>query len=405
MKMKYFTLTSAFGLSLVLCCCGADWVQFRGSPVGGLAVDTDLPVQWNDGENLAWRIDLPGRGPSSPIVVGERILLTATTGFREDRLHVLCFDAATGDQLWERRFWATGRTATHDSITGAAPTPASDGRYVYAFYSSNDLICLDLDGNLRWYRGLTYDYPKAGNDVGMASSPVVVDGVVVVQVENKSDSFAAGIDAATGETRWRLPRAQDSNWASPIVLPGQGGRRTAVLLQSGDVLTAHDPQTGEQLWRFDDGCATVASSVYHDGLLFTPMNGLTALRLSDQSNAVEVAWDSNRMRPGSASPIVHDGRVYVLSNATVRCGDGETGDLLWSVRLKGRHWATPVIAGGHLYCTNQDGVVRVVKLGDQEGEIVGETELGETIHASPAVAGDAMYIRSDKHLWKIAYPR
>ena len=135
------------------------------------------------------------------------------------------------------------------------------------------------------------------------------------------------------------------------------------------------------------------------------MNGLTALRLSDQSNAVEVAWDSNRMRPGSASPIVYDGRVYVLSNASVRCGDVETGDLLWSVRLKGRHWATPVIAGGHLYCTNQDGVVRVVKLGDEEGEIVGETELGEIIHASPAVAGGAMYIRSDKHLWKIAHPR
>ena len=403
--MKYSAMIATVCLSLILCCGGADWTQFRGSDGGSLAVDTNLPVQWNDGENVAWRIDLPGRGPSSPIVVGDRVLLTATTGFREDRLHVLCFDANTGDKLWERRFWATGRTATHNSITGAAPTPASDGRYVYAFYSSNDLVCLDLDGNLRWYRGLTYDYPKAGNDVGMASSPVVVDGVVVVQVENKSDSFAIGIDAATGESRWRLARAKESNWASPVVLPGRGNRRTAVLLQSTDLLSAHDPQTGEQLWRFDDGCASVASSVYHDDVLFTPMNGLTALRLSDESNSVEVAWDSNRMRPGSASPIVYDGRVYVLSNASVRCADAKTGELVWSVRLKGRHWATPVIAGGHLYCTNQDGDVRVVKLGDKEGEIVGETQIGEPIHASPAVAGGAMYVRSDKHLWKIASPK
>ena len=105
-----------------------------------MAVDAELPVQWNNGANVTWQVDLPGRGVSGPIVVGDRVLLTATTGFLEDRLHVLCYDVSTGAKLWERRFWATGRTATHDSITGAAPTPASDGRFVYAFYSSNDLI-------------------------------------------------------------------------------------------------------------------------------------------------------------------------------------------------------------------------------------------------------------------------
>jgi outer membrane protein assembly factor BamB len=186
------------------------------------------------------------------------------------------------------------------------------------------------------------------------------------------------------------------------LLPGRGQRETAVLLQSTDRLTAHDLQTGEPWWRIDEGCAGIPSSVFRGDVLFTPMNGLTALRFSDDSNSPEFLWDSNRMRPGSASPVVHEERVYVLNNATLRCGDAGTGELLWYVRLKGRHWATPVVAGGHLYCVNQDGDMQVVKLGEKQGELVGENRFEETIHASPAVSGDAMYVRSDRHLWKIA---
>jgi outer membrane protein assembly factor BamB len=116
-------------------------------------------------------------------------------------------------------------------------------------------------------------------------------------------------------------------------------------------------------------------------------------------------WDANRLGPGSSSPVVHDGRVYVLSNATVRCGDVRTGELLWHVRLKGTYWATPVLAGGHLYCVNQDGDMQVVRLDEKQGELVAENRFGEPMHASPAVAGGAMYVRSDKHLWKIAPPQ
>lgn len=379
-----------------------DWPQFRGPGALSSAPDARPPVTWNERQNIAWRIDLPGRGPSSPIVVRDRVLVTATSGFRHDRLHVLCFAAVDGQPLWERQFWATGRTATHSSISGAAPTPASDGQHVYAFFSSNDLFCLDLDGNLVWYRGLSYDYPKAGSDVGMASSPLVVDGVVVVQLENQSDSFAAGLDAASGETRWRVERPARSSWTSPIALPGLGRRKTAVILQSSSCVTAHDVQTGDELWRFTEPVAGISSSVFRDGWLLVPMRGLTALRFSDESNAPEIVWDANRMRPGSPSPLIHDGRVYVINNANVRCGDAKTGELLWFVRLKGTHWATPVLAGGHLYCVNQDGEMQVVRVGDKEGEVVAENRFDETMHATPAVAGDALYVRSDKHLWKIA---
>jgi len=380
----------------------ADWPQFRGPGGCSLAPEADVPVTWSESRGIAWRVDLPGRGVSSPVVVRDRVFLTATSGYRHDRLHVLCFNAADGKRRWERQFWATGRPTTHNSISGAAPTAACDGQHVYAFFSSNDLFCLDWDGNLVWYRGLSYDYPKAGADTGMASSPLVLDGVVVVQLENQGESFAAGLDAATGETRWRLERADQACWTSPIALPGSGRRKTAVLLQSPTYVTAHDVLTGAELWRLAEGAASIASSVFSDGCLLVPMRGLTALRLSDESNAPEIVWDANRLRPGASSPLIHDGRVYVLSNANVRCGDARTGELLWAVRLKGTYWATPVLAGGHLYCVNQDGDMQVVKVGDKQGEVVAEHRFGEPMHASPAVAGNAMYVRSDRHLWKIA---
>jgi outer membrane protein assembly factor BamB len=401
-------LRSALLAAMLISFCprgsAADWPQFRGVAASSVAADSQLPTTWNekDHENVAWKVELTGRGASSPIVVAGRVIVTAATGFRQERLHVLCFAADSGKKLWHRSFWATGRTATHDSISSAAPSPASDGRSIFAFYSSNDLFCLDLDGKLHWYRGLAYDFPKAGNDIGMSASPVVIDGVVVVQIENQGDSFAAGIDSANGETLWRVERPNRANWCSPIALPGSGNRQTAVLLQSTDRLTAVAARTGEELWKIDAEVPGIPSSLLSGDLLLTPANGFTALRLSATSNAPEIAWDSNRLRPASASPVAYDGRVYTMSNDIVRCGDLATGDVIWQLRLKGRHWATPVIAGGLLYCINEEGQVSVVKTGGSEGEIVGQASFGETIQGSPAIAGHAMFVRSDKHLWKIA---
>jgi outer membrane protein assembly factor BamB len=185
----------------------ADWLQFRGTNSNSATTDAPPPADLSDTlAHVAWQASLPGRGLSSPIVVDGRVIVTCSSGPNQDRLHVLCFDAASGKQLWERQFWATGRTLTHPSSANAAPTPASDGKLVFAFYSSNDLACLDLDGNLKWFRGLAHDFPHAGNDVGMSSSPVVLGDVVITQIECQGDSFAAGIDKHTGESRWRIVR-------------------------------------------------------------------------------------------------------------------------------------------------------------------------------------------------------
>jgi outer membrane protein assembly factor BamB len=394
-------------LVLLPALCGADWLQFRGSQNNPVAADAKLPVTFSATDNVAWKVPVPGDGVSGPIVVGGKVLVTASSGpVVQDRLHVLCYDATSGKELWHRQVWATGRPFHHPDSANAAPTPASDGERIFAFFSSNDLACFDLDGNLLWYRGLGHDYPQAGNDVGMSSSPLVVDGTVVVQIESQGDSFAAGLDAVTGETRWRIDRPHAPNWVSPAVLR-DAQSHSAVLLQAAGGITAHDPRSGEQLWKFDAGCQGIPSLIATGGRIYLPAKGVTALDAPSARTAPSLAWESNRLAVGNASPAVLGGRVYTLNSAGVLiAGDEKTGQLAWQLRLKGTFWATPLLAGDHLYALNHEGNCFVVQLGSDDqsskGEIVHTAELGEAVYASPATDGTGLYIRSAGHLWKVA---
>ncbi|MHB1038215.1 MAG: PQQ-like beta-propeller repeat protein [Pirellulales bacterium] len=376
-----------------------NWLQFRGSRSNSVAADQKPPVTWSEKENVAWKVDLPGRGPSSPIVVAGRVVVTCSSGFRQNQLHVLCFDAQSGRLRWQRQFWATARTVCHPFGAVAAPTPASDGESVFAFFSSNDLVCLDLDGNLRWLRGLSYDHPRAENDAGMASSPLLAGGTVVLQMENQEDSFATGLDSATGENCWLKERPKVATWTSPVAMASPSG--PVVLLQSPSGLTAVDPATGRELWVHATRCDDIPSAVTSGETIYLPTNGLTALRCGT-GRPPQVAWQESRLSLDNASAVVDQGRVYALNRAGVlACGDAKTGAILWRLRLKGIFWATPVLAGGHLYCINYDGLAQVVRVG-AEGKLAGESQFGEAIQGSPAVANDALFIRSDAHLWKIA---
>ncbi|MDX1943929.1 MAG: PQQ-binding-like beta-propeller repeat protein [Pirellulaceae bacterium] len=386
----------------------ADWLQFRGTDSNPVAPSDKLPTTMSATENVAWKAPLVGDAVSGPIVVKGRVVVTASSGpVQQDRLHVLCFDVKTGKQLWHRQLWATGRPFCHPTSANAAPTPASDGERIFAFYSSNDLVCLDLDGNLLWYRGLGYDYPKAGNDVGMSSSPLVVGDTVVVQSESQGDPFAAGFDVATGETRWRIARPTKMNWVSPTAIRGQDGKQV-VLLQAGDGLAAFDPRTGNKLWSYDISSGPIPSATVVGGRIYLPAKGLTVLDAPADATSPSLAWDSNKLSPGNASPVVADGKVYTLAKVGVlTCGSEKDGEVLWQVRLKGTFWATPVIASGHAYCVNQEGQAFVVKLGKAEGEkgeLIHTAELGEGFLGTPAIADNALYLRSEKNLWKIASP-
>ncbi len=383
----------------------ADWPQFRGYPGTPAPAVTPPPTRWNvDGTNVAWRAELPGRGVSSPIVVGDHVFVTCNTGHPHHRLHVLCFDGRTGRRLWDRQLWPTGSTSHHPKTCLAAPTPASDGSHVFAFYSSNDLACFDLDGNLLWQRGLTWDYPQARISLGMASSPVVTDGTVVVQVEADADAFSVGVDAATGETRWKRNRKRKANWASPILWSPTDGATPLVVLQGSDGVEVVRARTGQLVARYLADTSTISSSAARGPLLFVPSNGLTAVRLPSDGSDLSVVWKQIRLRPTTASPLVHDGRLYVVSGSILKCADPASGRLHWQLRLRGPFSSSPVAAGRFLYVFNEDGVGFVVELG-QRGRVVSQNPLGQTILATPALVDGALFVRSDRFLWKIAAER
>lgn len=392
----------------IACCVPSavafEWRQFRGDDHSSVANSIKLDEAWGQqAPAMAWRQDLAGRGVSSPIVVRDRVVVTASSGPNQERLHVLCFDATTGRQLWHRQFWATGRTATHPTSANAAPTPASDGESIFAFYSSNDLICLDLEGNLRWFRGLGHDYPLAANDIGMASSPVVAGGAVVVQVENQGDSFAAGINARTGENLWRLTREASANWSSPALVRGTNGTQDLVLLKGSSDISAHDPLTGRPVWKYETKEADgIPSAVATGDLVLVPGGNLTVLRADPREETPELLWQSSRVRPGPCSPVFDGQTIFALGDAgVVTAASIESGDVMWQKRVKGSFWATPVLIDGRLVCVNQNGVVQILSV-ENKGDVLSEIELGEAVLGSPAVSDDGIYFRSDAHLWKFA---
>ena len=391
-------------LSLLVCLMGADWLQFRGSQISGVAEPTKAKSPYADDDLILWKNELPGRGLSGPIIIGDRVVLTASSGFRQDRLHVICFDRKSGDTVWHRQFWATGRTMCHPKMCNATPTPASDGKHIYAFYSSNDLVCLDLDGNLKWFRGLTHDFPNASNSLGMASSPMVIGDALIVQTENDADSFANGIDTRTGKSLWKKVRPKRANWTSPTMIKEKGGR-TLALLQSSRGLDAIVPKTGERVWGYDKGASTIPSSVVVGDAVLVPSHGLTALRHTPGEEPAEL-WNENRLTPGTASPLSFGDRVFVVNSASVlQSADLLTGSIHWRLRLKGPFSSTPVAAGKSLYFVNETGVLQIVDTTAEKGEITAEHELGETVLGTPAIADHDMFVRSDKHLWKIAIKR
>ena len=387
-------------LILGLCCAHGDWTSFRGSSGNGYANEPDLPIKLDTEKSIAWKVNLPGRGLSSPIVVGNKVFLTASSGPRQERLHVLAISTENGETAWERQFQATGRTVCHKKTCVAAPTAVSDGKVVVAQFSSNDVFCLDLDGNLKWVRGLTLDYPNAANSLGMSSSPVIADAVFVTQVENDADSFSAGLDLKTGKTLWRKSRPKGANWTSPTVLKSVKNEEL-VALQSGKGLLVVEPKTGKDRWNYAEGASTIPSTTVMGDSLFIPSNGLTAVKSREDGRSHTQLWRANKLAPGTASPVVSGNRIYVLNKANVlTSANPANGELGWRLRLKGPFSGSPVANKTHFYVFSENGLGQVIDLSGDEGKVVSTIDLKETILCTPAISGKALYLRSDAHLWK-----
>jgi outer membrane protein assembly factor BamB len=384
-----------------------NWLQFRGPSASSYSATANPPTGFSasEGKNIAWKVTLPGRSAAGAIVVGDQVITTSSTGVDQRRIHVAGYSAADGKKRWEQSFVARGRPFCHPYSCNAAPTPASDGRHVFAFYSSNDIVCLDLEGKLVWYRSLASEFPKAGNDTGMSSSPLVIDDVVIVQVECQGDSFAAGLDTATGELLWKKERPHAANWSSPApAIVGQG--KTVAVFTSRQDVSGLNPKTGEVVFQTDLSASTISSALAVDGKLLIASSGLTALDLTKIDDTMNPAklWNNNKLEPGNSSPIVVGDKVVLVKGSVLTVGTLDDGKLLYKTRLPdaGSIWSTPIVCGNRLYVFNDKGTCFLVQIGTESAEILGTGELGEMVLGSPAVVGDSLYVRSDQSLWKIS---
>ncbi|HEX5272740.1 MAG TPA: PQQ-binding-like beta-propeller repeat protein [Gemmataceae bacterium] len=399
MKSYYVALCAA--LCLWPAARAGDWPQFRGPGGAGVSDDTGLPTTWDvkAGTNVRWSADLPARGVSCPVVAKGKVYVTCCGGYRQDRLYLLCFDAATGKRLWERQFTATGCTHCHPKTSMAGATPVTDGDRVFALFGTGDLAALDADGNLLWYRALARDYPTITNQVGMAASPVLWKDVLLLPLENVGEqSLALAVDAKTGKNLWKAARTRDINWATPLVRPRGAGAE--VLFQSNNELTAYDVRTGEVRWAYKaGGLATILTPLAAGDLVLAPANETVALRPPADKGEPEVVWTSGKLRSSYATPLYYGKRVYAINGTFlnyVAAEDGKAGAS--PVRLRGAFSASPVAADGHIYAVNEEGTTYVIEAGERP-RVVATNPLGEEVLATPAIADGAIFLRSSERLY------
>lgn len=223
------------------------WPAWRGPDGSGVSAETGLPTRWSATKNVRWKAPLHGAGVSTPIVSGERVFLTSSDGRRNDQLHLACYHREDGRLLWHARFFGSAVSEGQFAPGGmAVPTPATDGRRVYALFGTGDLVCVDLDGKPVWMRSLAQEYGPFRNRWGMASSPLLVGGLLVVQVDHWGKSYLLGVDAATGANRWKTTRDASVNWTSPAAVRVQG--KSQIIAAGTYVLKGYDAETGHALW-------------------------------------------------------------------------------------------------------------------------------------------------------------
>ncbi len=406
-------------LAITLTCPGRaeDWPQFRG-PTGQGLYSGPLPRQWGPGRNIAWKTAIPGKGWSSPVVCAGRVYLTTAIPIGQDpagdqSLCALCLDAATGKQLWRREvFHEDAATAprVHSKNSHASPTAVTDGRRLYVHFGHQGTACLDRDGNVLWRNaGLHYN-PVHGN----GGSPVLADGLLVFSCDGSDRQFVVALDADTGRVHWRTDRRVDYfkkfSFSTPLVI-SVAGRKQVVSPGSGAVC-AYDLRTGQEVWRVRyNGYSVIARPVSAHGLVFVSTGydwpRLLAIRTGGRGDVTttHVAWTLRRGVPQNPSPLVVGDDLYTISDdGMASCLDARTGKVYWQERVGGNFSASPLYAAGTIYAQDEDGTAVLLKAGHTFARI-GRNALGERALASFAAADGALFIRTEKHLYRVQADR
>jgi hypothetical protein len=419
-----------------------DWPSFRGPGGSGVADGQHPPLTWDvkAGTNVRWKTPIPGLGHSCPIVWGDRVFVTtAISGDPDPKVRtgnygdvdsvndtskhswqVLCLDRDTGKILWTRTaFEGVPKIKRHLKGSQANCTPATDGKRVVACFGPEGMYCYDFAGKLLWKRDLSSIDSSFAMDQqyewGFGSSPVIHDGLVILQCDLSKDSFIAAYRLEDGSRAWSTPRDEIPSWSSPVVW--RNGRRTEVVTNASQYARAYDPATGKELWRLAKKSeATIPMPVVGRDLVYItsgnrPIQPIFAVRPgasgdislpADEERNAHIAWSRLRGGPYMPTPIVYGKYLYVGSNAgLLTCYEADTGKEVYKKRLGGvSYTASPVAADGRLYFTSEQGSVRVVKAGP-EFELLAVNEVGDVCMATPAISGGTLYLRSQHFLYAL----
>jgi outer membrane protein assembly factor BamB len=420
------------------------WPSFRGPQASGIAEQQNLPDRWNGktGENILWRTPIPGLAHSSPVIWGHRIFITSAVSsdpkatFRpglygdgdasQDRSHhrwmIYALDKRTGKVLWTRiAHQGVPVDKRHIKSTYANSTPATDGRIVVAWFGSQGVHAYDVNGHFLWKVDLgrldfgAYDIPTY--EWGSASSPIIWNGLVILQCDTQSDSFILALDAGTGKTVWKTERDEIPSWGTPTVAITSAGPE--LVANASNYIRGYDPRTGKELWRvgrsskitaptpvFSDDMFVVVSGRAPERPIFAVRAGARGdLTLPDgKANSEAIAWSRTGRGSYMPTPLIYNGILYVLANnGLLDAYNLRTGEEVYRQRLPvvgSGFSASPVASDGKLYLSNEDGEMLVIAAG-QKFTLVATNSMGELLMATPALSDGVMYVRSAASLFAI----
>jgi outer membrane protein assembly factor BamB len=433
-----------------------NWPNWRGPNFDGSLENADPPSEWSDTKNVRWKVAVPGKGNSSPIVWNDQIiLLTAVdTGLRPDGFEppaplaaaqdageaqaqpersgsrrgrgrgrgdrsrpttahefiAIAFDLADGQKRWQSVLHrAVPHESGHQTNTFASSSAVTNGSHIFASFGSHGIYCLDMQGNVVWSKDL--GDMQTRNQFGEGSSPALIGDTLIVTWDHEGQSLIYALDAATGGVRWKQERDERTTWATPLAVEHEG--RTQVVT-NGTIVRSYDLATGELLWSCGGQVSNpIPSPVRLDNFVICMTgfrgNAIYAMPLDargDISNTDTILWYNNDAAPYVSSPVLYKGQLYFTKERTgvMSSIDAKTGKvLIRPTRLSEIRdvYASPVAAGDKIYFTSRDGVTVVIRHGNALEELA-VNKLGEPVDASPAIVGDELLIRSAEHLYCIA---
>src|SRR5688572_3020921 len=424
------------------------WPSFRGHEASGVADGQNLPDRWDagTGENILWRTTIPGLAHSSPIVWGQRVFVTsaissnpkatfrpglygagdASTDQSEHRWMIYALDKRTGRILWERTA-AQGRPVDkrHIKSTYASATPVTDGRLVVAWFGSQGVHAYDVNGNFLWKVDMgrldvgAYDLPSY--EWGHASSPVLWNGLVILQADNQTDSFILALNAETGHVVWKSNRDELPSWGTPTIVTTTEGPE--LVTNGSNLIRGYDPKTGKELWRLGGSSKiTAPTPVFSDGLFIVasgrdPERPLFAVRAGSRGNLTlergrtssdAIAWSRTLRGPYMPTPLIYRGLLHVLNNNGVfDAYNLKTGEEIYRQRLPhlgSGFSASPVASDGRIYLSGEDGEILVIAAG-REFKHLATNSMGELLMSTPALSEGVMVVRGSSSLFAIGRKR